>query len=147
MHPPPLSTPSFLFYISFRVRTQTYNSATSLTRLFLYGCNAASTSVATNFSTCCGARPMNVLGSSKPSSSAMMGAKNSVRRMRSIRSFDFPCFLTLSDAWCDRTPVFNRKEMLVKERGFGKGEKGEGGGTDGFLRGRLGGRGLWRRRP
>lgn len=69
-----------------------------------YGLRAAATSVEVNFSTCCGARPTKVRASSRLSSSGRMGLKKAVRRIRSSRSLSLPCFLTLSAAWCERTP-------------------------------------------
>ena len=63
-------------YPRFSEAYYTLSSATcALARAAAYGCNAGLTFSLTSFSTICGQRPMNVVGSSSVSSSERIGSK------------------------------------------------------------------------
>jgi len=85
-------------------------------KLPAYGFNAISTSSLTNLSTCSGHLPINVVASSNLSSSGTIGAKNGVRRMRSMRSLLPPSTLTLRAASWERTRICSWASWRETER-------------------------------
>ena len=94
--------PSTLLYH----RSQTFSSALSplFTATLSSGSSrAGATHSLINLSTCCGARPMNERGSSRASSSSLIGSKYASFRTRSIRSFSSPSSFTWYAASCDST--------------------------------------------
>ncbi len=64
--------------------------------------------------TCCGARPMKVLGSSKSSSCPSMGVKYGSARTRASRSLSPPSCLTTAAACWDSTRIFSWQSWVFQ---------------------------------